>query len=350
VANSLLPDWVIRHVPPLFNKDDSMPNSLDQIVNNLRKEMATWTSVEIRVHGDQHFEVPPPGLDDPYVSLDDHYIETALGQRLLESVYTTKSGHKKKVANYTDGERCARVFYDDSTEHQTRIGISKDFASEAHFSGPVCPSPLAMYYVGKAPLYKALPDGKNLGAERVLDRDCDVFLFSNVNIHLPEDAVYYLDSATSVPLRVDYFKAGSREDKDLHSSWQARSLDEVDGHHVPLVSEIQYYVRGEGLGHLSKSVTDTATEVHFDRAYPASTFWPKYEPGVKVNDTLKHKVIQVPGPKHEINTMTLDADKIVVSPSPVGQPGGWTPWLSGAGLLVGIALIASALVLRRSRS
>ena len=71
------------------------------------------------------------------------------------------------------------------------------------------------------------------------------------------------------------------------SAWRAESLDEVDGRHFPLKSNQEYYNIKADPPKITIHRQIVVDEVHFDRPYPASTFWPMIGPKDQVTDLVK---------------------------------------------------------------
>ncbi len=235
-------------------------------------------------------------------------------------------------------------------EHQKQIGITHDFSYEKQINITARPIPFFYLYIEKTPIYEALPKARYLGKGQAMDRNCEMFRFENLKpMGVGEDLVYYLDEATSIPLRVDSFPAKSEHRPDqLLSTWKAQSLDDVgDGHHVVLTSEFVHYAQGQDAGRISDRGTDVVKEIHFDKPFAASTFWPVYEAGVEVVDQTRHTTTRVPGPDRVAKRETPSLPAMTTLAPPVEQPRSWVPALSITALSLGVALIITALVWKR---
>ncbi len=88
-----------------------MPDRQSLNADRLHQEMSSWHSIEINVHQDKTPQNVPARFRDPFVKVDEHYIETAVGERLFDQAITSRSGKVKRHVNYSDGERCANLFY-----------------------------------------------------------------------------------------------------------------------------------------------------------------------------------------------------------------------------------------------
>lgn len=328
-----------------------MPIPLEQFVDLLRAEMASWSTIEVRTHEEGENFLTSRG--DPITDYDYHYIDAKNGHRYLDEVHTTKGGSMQRLTHYNDGDKCARVAYDTSNEHQARIWIKPDFATEKEITRSIMPGPFRYFFVEKTPLYEALSRAERLGPATVLDRPCERFLFTNLNVtKAPVDEVYFLDEQTGVPLRVEIYRAGTdRKQEDMAGFWEAKSLDEVQGgRHLPLASTAKtYHSRGEHKGDLWLQREINVTQIRYDHKFPASTFWPKFEPGVQIINSLHNKkTTWTPGPKREVHI--LGTTKVPVEPPPpVEQPRDWMTFLPVVVAVAGLGFLASAVILKRSR-
>lgn len=318
-------------------------------IDHLRIEMQSWSSIELKVSVRQENQNLPAFVTDPLAHFVQHYIETARGQRLLDEIRTMASGKATRDAYYSDGERCAHVRFDpNDSSVQTKIDISDHFSYENEIGATRRPDPLGYYYIGKEPIYEALRNAKPLGDGEAAGRACDRFLFQGVKLSaVPLDAVYYLDHETSMPLRIEYYRAGGQHDsEEAIQIWEAQSLDQVGGgHHLPLKSTNQFFRKtSSGLVPLGSNEI-VIEEIHYDRPFAASTFWPTYQPGVQVIDRLKKKTITIPGPARP-----KPAETTVAVPVQAEPPTPWTTYASYSILGLGLALIGVAVALRLRRA
>ena len=163
------------------------------------------------------------------------------------------------------------------------------------------------FYVGLTPLPEALPTAKFLGEGRHLRRDCDRFLFSGVtNNQGTLEFVYWLDRESSIPLRVECFdKDADRIEDHPNYTWSAESIGSFEGHVLPeTYSLLRYLSGGPDLETLRFRIDGTVREVHYDRSYPASTFWPTASESTTVVDYVKGDVTIPERPLDEVTSGT----------------------------------------------
>ncbi|HEX8202983.1 MAG TPA: hypothetical protein VF590_21080 [Isosphaeraceae bacterium] len=333
-----------------------MASPAEAAAQRLSWEMESWKSIEIRTH--QDFTNHDVGRDpqmDAAARFEDHYIETATGQRLYESSARPAGGDARQSTYYSDGTRCADlVDFDVNGARQHQMTIKRSFGSEAQRNTSFRPEPLNHLYIGTTPLPKALPKATHLGSDRHLDRDCDTFLFPGDRPGAaPAAIVYCLDRETSIPLEVRYFgDERSREDDRPYAIWRAESLDQVEGHRIPLKSEILHYAQDQRGGtpatgqasHVSMTHKILVDELHFQRDYPAALFWPVVPPGTWVIDRIAQKdyttgLPRVSGP---LPGSVRAGEGTPVRAEP---PAGWTSTLSAVGLGLGLVLLIAGLML-----
>ncbi len=333
------------------------------IADRLRQEMESWRSIEIRATTDQPLPTNPP-LDMKVLFLrsEQHYIETAVGQRRLDRTMKFSDGSAQREQGFSDGLRYANVAFDPSGARQSTIGIANHFLYEDKMGFTERPEPLYFFHVGKRPIYEAIRTAEPLGEGRVLGRGCDLYLFRKVKLSAaPLDALYYLDRETSLPLKVEFYRAGSdRLPGSALRAWEAKTFDTVEeGHHFPLSSANTYFTGRVG----NSSNIVTITEIHYNRDYAASTFWPTFQPGVEVYDYIKKTSTKVPDPAAPPTAQKPPAAGTPTAVAPVKPPITATPavaapavppWSwgsigSSASLGLGVLLIAAAIVVGRRR-
>ena len=264
------------------------------VAKQLAWEMESRKSVELQVH----FDIISPDFNsqnpESFNAIEEHYIETALGQRVCDVTHLRDGLPTKHYTYYDQGSRCAEVAYSkDDLKAQQSVTIKRVYRTEDQMGDRAeRPQPLQVLYVGREPLHKALTKAKSLGESRFLDRDCDVFLFEKVRWVSPQDHVYYLDRETSIPLKVKSFKdEASRQKQEPLWVWKAQSVDKVQGHAVPLKSELTTPLAGTASPYVWKYEVKS---VEFGKEYPESTFWPTIQPGVDVFGYLDLEAIQDP--------------------------------------------------------
>jgi hypothetical protein len=209
------------------------------------------------------------------------------------------------------------------------------------------PEPIRFHYVGLTPLYEAIPGAERIGRSRVADRDCNVFLFRAVpGARSSQDLVYHLDDQTSVPLKVEAFANEARRRADKPSwAWEALTLDEVQGFHVPFKSKRRGYIVSDESPSREKSITDYAIDsVRFNQSFPTSTFWPTPEEGVVINDLIE-KTLYDDTPGKEAPTSEAPKAKataVVERPAASPAPTSGASYV-GAGVGLATAVLAVAI-------
>ncbi|MEO6807667.1 MAG: hypothetical protein ABI353_00955 [Isosphaeraceae bacterium] len=314
---------------------DSIPSAM---ADKLAWFTESWSSVELRVHIDQtHYDGQGRGEGD------EHYIETARGQRLYERSWPgVESGATDRTAEYADGTRFAEANWKGG--RQLNAIYKTAFFNEDTAANGFRPAPLVFLYLHHQPLAKALPKAESLGQDRHLGRDCEILLLKGVTWSFrPVDMVYHLDRETALPLEVRCFDAGADRANDTPQwYWEARSFDRLgDGRYWPMRSADFIYGPTKGGG--TKLYTSREIRVEsilFNKTYSASSFRPPEEPGASVLDPHNKQYV-VPGGKP-----LTKADLTVsgVAPAPATPPTPWTTTASTAGLIFGLALLVVGLI------
>ncbi len=305
--------------------------------------LGSWSTIDLTVREDIILAAPR-GRKPFFDAVEEHYVETAEGQRLFDTRKLLGDETVGRAAYFCDGRRCADALFDppDLELRPTHVAIKASFHSEAQHERPSRPVPLLFFHVGRKPLDKALVDSEHLGEGRVIDRDCDVFLFRQVNWGMAQDHVYSLDRTTGIPLKVaSYRDEAARQADDPLWVWTAESLDEVDGRPIVLKSS-QYEPKVDDGADINRPIQ--VLSVAYDRDYPASTFWPTIQPGVHVFDTIARRDYDQPGPRPPAAPPPIAAAEV---PSPiVAEPGtGWGSYLKAGSLVLGVALLVGGLIL-----
>jgi hypothetical protein len=294
--------------------------------------------VQTRIIPEKNDPAAPPAFD----TVEDHFLISAAGQRMCESRHLLAGKLVNRYTYYDQLTKCADVSYHpDNLEKPQGVVIKRQFWMENLGDRKQLPVPLIFLYVGREPLQKALlTKARPVGEDEVIGRPCDVFLFQGVLWNVPQDHVYHLDRATAIPLRVEsYVSQEARERKQPAWVWIARSLDEIDGHHVPLKSTWLTYADD---GSLVMTHEEEVKSISFGKDFAESTFWPTLQPGVTVFDTIAKKRYQVPGAKAATPTAP--------SPSPANsslmearRPADWVSVLRVASLAVGSVVLVAGL-------
>lgn len=327
-----------------------MDTPAEAAANRLAWEAESWKSIELRV---VHHYSGPSGAGNEGVpvsdrKIDDHYIETSIGQRRGELLVRPSEGKENLFISYSDGKRCAE------TAHSAGYGsplaqvvIQPSFGVEGTIGGTSRPIPLKYFYAGKLPLQKALANAESLGETKEIGRKCDRFLFKNIKwAYVPGDVIFHLDRETGVPLRVRFFLSPEDRANDLPNwDWRALSLDLVDGHHMPLKSVETCYT-----GKAIRSTRELeVTEIAYDREYPATTFWPETTAGIPVWDNINNKFVGVPR-TNQSAAAAQHRQSVAIEPRLRAEPpASWSNAVGGLILALGVAAVFASFVLWRRR-
>ncbi|MDR3620802.1 MAG: hypothetical protein P4L85_15735 [Paludisphaera borealis] len=325
-----------------------MPNAAETAATKLTSEMGSWTSIELRYHMDCENKDPARPSSYPRTfRITGRYIETAAGQRLLDERKTTdlKTNETTVQIEYSDGSKCASMLRidTDGTPSREQVGIKRHFYLEDSGSTGR-PNQLQYLYVGLKPLPEVLAQAEHLGEGRWLDRDCDRFLFTHTQGKQdPVNRIYWLDRETGVTLRLQYYETDQKRAEDRpYFAWNATSLDDVNGHHLTLNSELlQYDVEGSDPQRVLMDYKFTTDEAAFDRAYEKSMFWPTITKETTVIDTIKNTAVF---PKKEAVEFPSTA-----TPIRAVESSGWTDSLPTSAMLLGAAALVVGLLVRRRR-
>jgi hypothetical protein len=327
----------------------SMASPADLAAKQLSWELESWKSIELQIQESFENQTKPNPVSPEFSAYEKgiHYIETAAGQRMYEE-RTRPAGEREQVSiKYTDGKLAAELLRQEHNGvERDQITIQRAFGREGE-GWANRPMPLKYLYVGLERLPKALPKAVNVGVDRHLNRPCDLFLFPRVGSGRgATDYVYWLDRATGIPLRVDYYPdEKARSESRPAAVWTAESLDEIDGRHLPLKSELVRYQPAEaGLQKISFRLKSHVVSVRFDRDYPKTTFWPEISRNAMVFDTINKKLTAP-------QAAATNAQAAVGMPPPIrsAEPRDWVSLGSTAALLAGAAVVTLGLVLRRRR-
>jgi hypothetical protein len=325
-----------------------MDPSAQRAAELLAWELGSRKSVEVRVTCEITNYLTSAEKPQAFDRVVEHYIETASGQRFCD--YRGMKGDKvvSRSTHYADGKKFADVNYSpNDPDQQASVYIKRTYWMEEASDRRQAPQPLLFLYVGRHPLNEALSKAEAMGKQEVIGRKCDVFRFPRVQWTAPQDQVFYLDTATAIPLKVEAYRvAADRDGKEPLGVWSAESLDQVHGHFVTMKSNQTEYGKDGTPTFMWKYNVES---IEFDKTYNSSMFWPTLQPGVTVFDAVANKIREVPGGSRAQPT---DLKGSVVSPTPVRAtpPGDWTAFGSVAAFLIGVAiLIMGGVLWRRQR-
>jgi hypothetical protein len=313
----------------------------EQAAKTLAWEFESRKSIETRTRTLIHNQDKNTGVSQDFDTLSEHYIETATGRRFYEFRALKGDEIVQRSLHYGDGTKFADVDYrPDDPETQNAIFINRQFWMEGRNDRRQVPQPFLYLYVGREPLHEALPKATHLGQDKVIGRECEIFLFPQVRWAVTQDQVYYLDKATSIPLRVESYRdTSARERNEPISSWTARSLDEVQGHFVPLNSSQVSYNK-EGAEDLTWDFK--VESIEFNKDYPNSLFWPTVQPGTTVFDSIMNKMSETPGQR---KSDVKQSEKAIAQPIYADPPRDWTATASSVSLVLGAAVLLTGTVL-----
>jgi len=338
-----------------------MDQPVEAIAKRIEWETGSRKSIEVRVVQ----EIVPRVVDrlrpPAYDRVEDRYIETAEGGRYRETLYVASATGEPvlREQRYFRAGRAADVLYGEKqVERQTHVVIKRWFGGENQSELTERPTPLRFDYVGWKLLARALPEGEVVRHGRHLGRETTTVRFPGVKWPVVQDLVYSLDDRTGIPLSVVSFRdeASRAKDRPLWA-WSAEELASVDGHDfVRGSSQIDYAPDG------SKEFTRIfrVESIAFDRTYPESTFWPTFQPGVKVLDVIENREYNMPGKLPEakesqkhggaLGPGSRSSEAIAAHPPLVANPpGDWISTLSTAGLWLGLAVMVGGVFLHFGR-
>ena len=177
--------------------------------------------------------------------------------------------------------------------------IGHDFKTESRFGFRDSPAPIRYYHVGLVPLHDALAKAERLGHDQVIGRTCDNFHFKEVGpVGKQQSLVYSLDRETSIPLRIAAFSGPEQLESHVPNwVWEAKTLDLVSGRHVARSSTYSSFgVKKTDAGHWVSepmmSRTIEVNEVTFDSPIAHAAFWPTFQSGAEVMDSIANAVLR----------------------------------------------------------
>ncbi len=326
----------VRHEGPISNPFDQDP----AIIAKLVQETMGWKSYDVTTLAHTRNFKNGAEFDETC-----RYTETDDGRRAQEHVQVQGNGPSIRLDDFCDGKRSARVRFHEvnGASHQELVTIKRTFATEADVGIVERPVPFFYNDFGLVPLAEALPKATSFGTRHVLDRPCLGLLFPEGKSYKGQQQIYFLDEEFGVVLRVESHWVGHVEKGRPVWVWEAKTLDEVQGRHLPLQSTFTHFQgkRGEpATTNVEMTIAYTAKDVSFDRNHFASDFWFKMDPGVPVNDLVAKKSYDAPGVRREVEVKADTATPIQVPTAPPASD--WSASMIALGL--GAALLVTGLI------
>ena len=311
---------------------------LDAVIADLTRETASWQTLTARIFLEQTLYAPiGPSPAGTVTQGRETYVASHTGER--------RYGQYSLV---DDVEACVLLACDDLKSsalvrylpppHQLRqksITISKDFLNESQTGFAAIPTPLP-FYVGLQPIRTAISSASVIGPSQVAGHECTRYLFAKVPGNgSTQDLVYHLDTSTSYPLKVESFADSAQVAAETpFSVWEADRLDEVRQWHVATDSRFTTFAPTSAGGIIPQLVNKYHFDsIRFNTAVPASAFWPRYDPGVLINNTITGQM--------SYNTFDGKAPQAATAADPNALP--WTSWAVTGGITVGLALLVVGL-------
>jgi hypothetical protein len=309
-----------------------------------RKSVVFETRLDLTSHGGDTSKIV-------FNRIDDTYMATAFGQRRVTSKYYMGDAIFNKVEKYCDGSKCAEVmFRGPSMEQQKSAIIKRHFGMEDQTERLDIPKPELLLYVGRKPLGEALPDALYLGEVKVNGRDCDLFLFRGVKWGVVQDQVFYLDRASSQPIKVEAFRD---EESRVRGApiwvWIADRLETIQGRLVPVESTQLTYDNTGGAPRKLFTNTFRVQSIRFDEELDPALFWPTLAPALPVMDAIANKTYVTPGTPPSAPT-TETAASGAGAPIEAERPNEWLDAIPAVTLVLGAGvLIAAGVIWARQR-
>lgn len=325
-----------------------------QLSDLLSREMHSWKSIELRVQSRfTRNDADPKARPPTYDTFESHYIETALGQKRMETKQFLGGVLRRRSEAYLDGKKGADVVFGGAgflkiVQAEVRREFPRLSASSEQAKAP---DPLRNYHLGRDPLYAVLGRAEHLGADRMLDRPCELFYFARVKLGVLVDQAFWLDAETGIPLRIaTYLDCEGYKQGHAVSIWKAESFDRVNGHPFVMLSSVDSYSPRDFA--LTRSTTHEVTSLAFDKEYASTEFVPAFPSGTHVIDAIAQKEIVV-----ESRKPAVSAPSQARISAPVAEviqavpPRSWSSDVGAASIALGFAALAAALVLwRRKRA
>ncbi len=316
-----------------------MNESIDRVEQNLKRELDSWKTLAPKVVEEQ--DTPKRDAQGKVYS---EYVGTRNGKRLYKTVITDRNGRTFHDGTISDGTRRWKLDHKEGGELETVI-IRKASEEVPPSMGGQSPKPWLLMFVGGKPLHTAIRDAERIGETEVIGRPCDVYRFANVQAgRFPADVVYALDRETSIPLRVEYCQPGDdlAQPAGPYSVWEAKTLDSVGAHHMPLTSSYVAYRRPDESGNVEEMVRQNITveSLEYDAPIEASLFQPQIGPDVTIMDKIQGTTVYPPSAETTpTTTIPTTANASAVPPTP------WSHYAPLAGIGFGLCVLAAGFLL-----
>lgn len=322
-----------------------------QTIQKLAELTSSWSSVEIEVRHEltEYFRKDAGGTP-PRSTLREKYIETSRGQRMLELINPDPGGGERVFASFADGKTCYDVTLTGGVgTAQKQYVIKRDFSDEGQSSRSAKPLPWNYLFLEQQPLFEKLDPSRWQGAQEKMDRTCDVFLVKKARYFKTEvDMVYAIDRETGAPLEVRCYNTEKDRGEDRPAwTWEAVTLDEVDGYHVSLKSrELMFAASPKDDSDSERYflTRDLVIEkIQFNKTYEDAVFHPEIAPGASVWDQISKKQwVEAKLPEGP----AAAAERSAALEGRLGPPVTWAEYLLSLGLGVGGTILALGLFLR----
>ena len=275
---------------------------LGRIIESLSRE-ATFTTINMKVTIVQSSTKDAKSATLVESRWEESYSATNKKQRIFDQQMFGQGGFSFHRTGYSNGSKCASVWYDRADPNrQSQITISHNFLNEAKYGFLEAPIPYRCSHVGLIPLHEAIPAAEHVGTGEVIGRSCNLFHFRNVGqAAKPQALIYYLDAATSAPLKVEAYDGPQHWHERLPNwIWEARSLDRVGDRHFPFTSAYTTFLKVNGPEGKLESVASVfqsikVSKIDFDSPLAKDAFWPTAQPGVEVLNEITHRSTHTAG-------------------------------------------------------
>ncbi len=138
-----------------------------------------------------------------------------------------------------------------------------------------------------------------------------------------------------------YLSRQDRLNDAPRSVWTADSLDEVQGHHVPLKSSVEAYVGG-GSGKIAYRSDIVVDSVKYNEEYPAQHFQPNITKSTNVIDTIKNEYKMGEPPEPVLRSSAAIPENAIRAVDPAD----WSSFVVPSLLVLGVCLLLAAVMTR----